>query len=230
MGRKRNFKSKKRFPRLELDRATRIAEKIIRIAFNKMARSRNLRYRNFNYDVYKTKAGWKVKLKFILLAEKLIQQNIDPALYIKVMCRYGKFKNVEWMPHPTWFSKDSTIEKFLWVYRKERKHYILDIDWKKELDGWSDLDIYSSIRDSGGIIKRVVEGQKIKTDEAIYAFAKELSPWFLAVYSKKHKKSFWNRWFEDYCKCSRFLNRHRHIWHVAKKALKRSFQTNSVSL
>src|SRR5579885_3619217 len=99
---------RKRFPRLVLDSKSLTADRILRLTFNKMAKSKNINLRHFSYDVYKTKQGWRAKLAFMFLGEKLVKSNIDPALYIKVMCRYGKYKSARFMPHPTWFAKDKT--------------------------------------------------------------------------------------------------------------------------
>lgn len=209
-----------RFPRLELDHKTKIVERILRITYNKMRKSKDTHFQAFNWDIYKTKQGWRAKLAFIFLAEKLIRKNIDPALYIKVMSRYGQYKTMKILPHPTWLRKSKTIEKFMWVYRKERKSYDLHLDWKKELNGWSDLDIYSAIRDSGGLVQQAMQGMKIGKDEAMMMLYKDLSPWYIAIHSLQSR---------DLRRCLKLINARQHVRHIAEKALKRSFQQNSVS-
>lgn len=209
---------RKRFPRLRLDSKALSAERILRLTYNKMRKSRNVSFYNFKYDVYSTKQGWRAKLAFMFLGEKLVKLNVDPALYIKVMCRYGKYKNSKYMPHPTWLQKDKTIKTFAWLYRKERKSYELKLDWKKALDGWSDLDIYSSIRDSAEMMNTAVDKMGIGRDEAFMMLRKELSPWFLAVHAMKNT----NGW-GDFRKCLYFLGRHGHVRHIAYKAYRKSF-------
>lgn len=210
---------RKRFPRLVMDAKSVSAERILHITYNKMRKSRGIRFQNFKYDIYKTKQGWRAKLAFIFLGEKLILQNIDPALYIKVMCRYGKYKNSKYMPHPTWLRKDKTIKTFKWLYRKERKSYDLHLDWKKAIDGWSDLDIYSSIRDSAELLNTAVEKMQIGKEEAFMVLRKELSPWFMAVHALKDKDGW-----KDFRNCLTFLGRHGHVRHIAYKAYRKTFR------
>lgn len=209
--------NRKRFPRLQMDHKSASAERILRLTYNKMRKSRGIEFHSFNYDIYKTKQGWRAKLAFMFLGEKLVLQNIDPALYIKVMCRYGKYKNARFMPHPTWLGRDKTIKTFKWLYRKERKSYELHLDWKKALDGWSDLDIYSSIRDSASMMKAAVEKLGVRKNEALKMLQEELSPWYRAVYAMKNK----NGW-QDFRKCLYFLGRHKHVRHLAYKAFRKN--------
>lgn len=212
-------RKKKRFPRLEIDKKSLHAERILHLTYNKMRKSRgSLKFHNFHYDVYETKRGWSAKLAFLFLAEKLVRLNIDPALYVKVMCRYGKFKDAKFLPSPVWLQKDKAIQIFAWVYRKERKSYELHLDWKKELDGWSDLDIYASIRDSAGLLRQATEGMKIGTDEAFMMLRKELSPWFLAVHALKDKEGW-----KDFRRCLEFLGKHSGVRHIAYRAYRKSF-------
>jgi hypothetical protein len=208
----------KRFPRLKMDSKSLRAERIIRIAYNKIRRSKDLWAHQTGYDIYRTKQGWRAMFMFKLLGEKLIQQNIDPALYVKVMARYGKYKGSKYMPHPTWLAKDKTIEVFRWVYRKERRSYELHLDWKKELNGWSELDIYASIRDSGRMLRQVIEGRGLGENEAVMMLWEELSPWFIAAYALKNR----NGW-KDFRKCMQFLGKRAHVRHIAYKAFRKSF-------
>jgi len=215
---KRSSRRNKRFPRLDLDSKVFSIERILRLTYNKMRKSRgSLKFHNFHYDVYATKRGWKAKLSFLFLGEKLIQKNIDPSLYIKVMCRYGKFKEASFLPSPVWLMKDSTIEKFMWVYRRERRSYVLRTDWKKELDGWSDLDIYSSIRASTGMVEQAMNGQGWKAEETIRMLWEELSPWFIAVHALKNPKTW-----KAFRRCLEILGKHGHARHIAYKAYRKS--------
>lgn len=195
-------------------------EGIIHAAFNKTARGKFFKLRNYNYDIYKTKQGWLAKLRFIQLAEKLLDQNIDPALYIKVMARFGPYKNLRYMPHPTWLAKDKNIKKFKWFYRTERKSYPLKLDWKKALDGWSDLDIYAAIRDSSEMLNLAVEKTGMGIEEAFMMLRKDISPWFLAIHVKKSGE------WRDFLRCMDFFSRpiHTRVRKIAFKAYERTFR------
>lgn len=222
--RKRRKRKKKvrRFPRLpELQGKVRHAEKILRLVYNRLYASRRIRLNNFNYDVYRTnRQAGKDKIAFTDLAFKLVKRNIDAALYLKILCRYGKYKNSTYMPRPAWLVKDKTIEQFAWLYRKERKSYDLHLDFKKAISGWSDLDIYSSIRDSGEMFASATK-QGLTETEALLAIRQELSPWFIAVHTLKTDSQ------KDFRKCLEFLRRHQPVRRLAFKAYKRCF--NGVS-
>lgn len=208
----------KRFPRFEISGKVRWCERILHVTYNKTAKGKFFKLRNFNYDIYKTKQGWIAKLRFIQLAEKLLAQNIDPALYIKVMARFGPFKNLRYMPHPTWLAKDKNIKKFKWFYRTERKSYPLKLDWKKALDGWSDLDIYAAIRDSAMMLNLAVEKTGVGIEEAFMMLRKDISPWFLAIHAQK--ASDW----KDFLRCLEFFGHHAHVRHIAFKAYRKTFK------
>jgi hypothetical protein len=172
----------------------------------------------YDYDIYKTKQGWRAKLKFMLLAEKLVQQNIDPALYIKIMCRYGKFRSLKWMPHPTWLEKNKTIETFKWVYRSQKRSYGLHLDFKKAISGWSDIDIYNAIRDSAGMMRTAMETTGLSVAELMTTpLGVEMSPWFNAIHTLMSREC------KDFKKCYRLLNRNRYARRTAQLAYRRSF-------
>jgi hypothetical protein len=214
------MKSIKRFPRLEVSSKMKWVEGILHTTYNRTARGKNFKLRNFNYDIYNTKQGWRAQLRFLQLAEKLIAHNINPALYIKVMARFGPFKNLRYMPHPTWLAKDKNIRNFKWFYRTERKSYPLKLDWKKALDGWSDLDIYAAIRDSAEMLNFAVLKTGMGIEEAFMMLRKEISPWFLAVHVRK--SSDW----KDFLRCLEFFGRPRHggVRKIAYKAYQRTFK------
>lgn len=215
--RRKSKKSPRRFPRLDIPKEAVQYERILRTTYNSLAKRKNPRIRFFNekFDVYGIRFGGRNRIAFIDLALKLKDVNIDPALYLKIMSRYGKFVDIKWMPSPIWLSKDDTIEKFHWVYRKERKTYGLKLQFKKEISGWSDLDIYTAIRDSSKMYCDATEGLGINPDEAAMLLKKELSPWWRAtslLMSDDRK---------DFLICLDFLRKNRKLRHMAYKAFEK---------
>jgi len=207
----------RRFPRIFVPREFQYYLRILRLTYNRLALKRNPRLRYFTrFDVFHTKWGDRAKCHFIDLAMKLKDKNIDPALYLKIMCRYGRFKDSTWMPRPGWLAKSKTIKIFHWLYRKEVKTYDLRLQFKKEISGWSDLDIYSAVRDSSKMYRDATEKLGLHPDEASVLLKKDLSPWYLAISLLESKKEG-----RDFKLCLDVLRRDKHLRKLARKAYRR---------
>lgn len=210
-----------RFPRLNfVDKKVQFVERMIHRQFLKTAKRKNFQLRNFDYDVYKGKSGWRAKYAFLTLAKKLIDKNIDPGFYIKIMSRFGKLKHARYMPNPVWLSKDKTLEQFEWFHRSERKCFPHHLDFKKAISGWSDLDIYAGIRDSAHMVRNVSEGNAVSIEQAFLLLLPELNPWFVEAYIATAKG------FRDVRKIREFKLRNKapkqEIERIVRLALKNS--------
>jgi len=214
--RRRKKKIPRRFPRLDVPQELNHYMRIIRTTYNMLATRKDPQKRRFGYDIYKTKLAGRASIAFLDLARQLKDYNIDPSLYLKIMSRYGRFKNATYMPRPTVLAKKSWIENFKWVYRREKKHYDLKLDFKREISGWSVFDVYASIRDSASMLKDAIEKVGLHPDQAIVMLKKDLSPWFMATSLLVADDR------KDFLLCLDLLRKDRRLKKLAIKAYKKS--------
>jgi len=215
--RRRRRKKPRRFPRLDVPLELRHYERILRSVYNELAIRRDKRKMFFQFDVYRTKRAGRAAIAFLDLAKLLKNHNIDPGLYLKIMCRYGKYKESTWMPSPVWLAKKSTLENFKWVYRREERSYPLHLQFKKEISGWSIFDIYASVRDSASMYRDAVEKVGLHPDMATVMLKKDLSPWFMATSLLISKDS------KDFLECLDLLRKNKKLKKLVFKAYKKSF-------
>ncbi len=209
----------KRFPRLgKLHPAVSLAIKILHITYNKLAVSRSSeKHVGYRYDIYTKKGCWNAKFQFMLLAEKLLHRNIDPALYLKVMSSYGMFRDSKYMPHPTWFAKDKTLETFLWKHRRERNKYELDSDWQKAMRGFVEDDVIHAVASSCAMFEQAKQSG-MDSEQAFAMLHKELSPYFVSLYFLRK----WGR--RELLHCMHYWRKHRDAWRQVRKAFKRAIR------
>lgn len=210
------WKKRKRFPRFDVVPKVKYTERLLRATYNKLARAKNFSLRNFNYDIYKVKRGWKYKIDMMHLAIDLVNANINPIMFMKIMSRFGRYKSTLFMPTPTWLSNPAQLKRFEWFYRSEKKSYPLRLEFKKAMSGWSDLDVYSSVRDSARMVKQVMDAKSWSADTAVMVLWPDLSPWFLEAYARRSGA------FADFFKVNAFTRIHRHVRDIARQALRRS--------
>lgn len=187
-----------------------LAENILRVTYNREAETRSMGKRNINFDVYKTKTGDSAKIAFQKLAVRLLRRKvkINPAVYVKVMSKYGKFESASFMPPPGWLAKRSTVSIFSeWLYKRRRNYYELESDWKASIASWSDKEILGAVEDSLLMVKQVMEGQSMPFAVAVHSLWPELTPWFRAAYVRLYDT--------DSHRAMKFLSKHRE---TAKKA------------
>lgn len=204
----------RRFPRYLFSSRDKLAERIIWTTYNNMARARNMDKRVYQLDVYKTRAGKDAKLKFLLLGQRLVKAGIDPALFIKVLCSYGKFKDARYMPLPGFFAGEKAWEIFQWKLGNQMRKYGKDL--KQNLGAESDEQVLQEIRNGADSFNLCADRwENIPHPNVIMADVKpEVSPWFIAAYIK-HRKG-WAAVRE----CLEFFKRHRHISKEAREILK----------
>lgn len=205
----------RRFVRLDIPKELRHYERILRHTYNILATKRDRKKQFYRYDIYKTKQASRAAIKFLELAKELKNHNIDPALYLKIMSRYGRYREARWMPSPTWLARKKSVEDFKWVIRKERRSYDLRLDYKHEIDGWSVFDIYAAIRDSSSMFRDAVDKAGLHPDQATVMLKKDLSPWFMATSLLVSKDG------KDFLRCLDLLRRDKHLKKQAIKALNR---------
>lgn len=204
----------RRFPRILVPDRLKARLRILRLTYNLLMK-RKRRYL-WHYDVFTTpKLAGRNLIAFVDLAAILREGNIDPSLYLKIMCRYGRFKDAPYLPSPVWLSKRPTVEKFRWIYRRQRRSYGLHLQFKKEISGWSDLDIYASIRDSSNMFRDATEKLGLAPDEATVLLRKDLSPWYLAVSLLRAPDR------KDFIQCLDLLRRDKQLQRLAFKAFDR---------
>lgn len=174
-------KKVRRFPRYLFNSRDKLAEKIIRLTFNSMAKERNIDRRIHNIDVYKTNRGKNAKLTFLLLGQKLNKAGIDPALFIKVCGKYGAFKHARYMPHPNFFLGDKAWEVFQWRVKSEQKKYPKREDLLKSQGMKRDQDILEAVEDSTKVFSSAAKGGH-HPDVVMAAIKPELNNWFVAAY------------------------------------------------
>ncbi len=189
---------KQRFPRIKLTKSIRVTERILHYTFNQMSKAKNPRKMKYvRFDIYKTKNGKTAPQTFLLLACMLLEKKIDPAVYIKILCKYGKYRNSKWMPHPTWIGSQKALEVFEWLYRKERKKYIRNDNWRNNLDsGKIDFaKIGKVIRLEARRVLDTMKTQNVSLLTATSMLWWHLNPWYISAASlllpKDSRSSLW---------------------------------------
>jgi hypothetical protein len=175
----------KRFPRYHFSSRDRMAEKIIRLTFNSMAKARNIDRRIYHIDVYETKRGRDAQLTFLLLGQKLNKAGIDPALFIKVCGKYGAYKHARYMPHPNFFLGDKAWEVFQWRVKSEQRKYPKREDLLQSQGLKNDQDVLDAVRDSARIFSESRSSHH--PDVVLAAIKPELSNWFVAAFLLSRK-------------------------------------------
>ena len=97
-----------------------IAEVVLRKCYNELWARRNPSYTW--YDVYRVDS-FKAKHWFKILAQRLVDRDIDPKLYLLVLSNYGKLKDSKYLPKPVFLAGDDALKIFSWLYRKEQRKY-----------------------------------------------------------------------------------------------------------
>lgn len=170
----------------------------------------------WNYDVFITpKLCGRNLIAFVDLASLLIDSGVDPSLYLKIMSRYGRFRDAPYLPPPVWLSQKPTVKKFKEIYRRQRRKYSLRLQFKKDISGWSDLDIYSSIRDSSKMFRDATEKLGMHPDQAMMMLRKDLSPWYMAISLLRSQDR------KDFIQCLDLLRRDKRLQKLAVKAFER---------
>jgi hypothetical protein len=174
---------KTRFPRLptpagELSQI----ERILWITYNKIWQSKSYSQNARGFDVYKKNPD--AKRCFIILADTLHKEHIDPSLYLKVMSKYGKYEHSHWMPHPSWLMKLETLKTFDWVLEKQKARYPRHEDWIRHLndpgrENYRHID--AGIKDSWRQVHEMMKLHDIGIAAASVLLIDSLSPWFLAT-------------------------------------------------
>lgn len=191
---------KQRFPRIRITSEIRLVERILHHTYNKLARARDINkagYRNYQYDIYKTKFGSRAPIIFLMLAQTLVEKDIDPAIYIKVLSQYGKYGRSNYMPHPTWLGSQKALEVFSWMYKDRKKRYERKKDWRKFLDdrNLSAKHIRKEIRAEARRIKEIRRAHRVDFLPAILMIFTELNSWYLGaamlLTSRKIRESLW---------------------------------------
>lgn len=157
---------------------------ILDATYNKLANQRQ-GFRRFRYNLYKTKTGEAAKIFFPVLADRLIQEQVDPALFVKVMAKYGMYEKSKYMPHPKFLASNKGFDVFQWMMRVEREKYPRPKDWKNHLNSTSRFvssdGIYEKVMDSVEVVRETQERFDCSIGEATLICLDRLSPWFLAV-------------------------------------------------
>jgi len=166
-----------RFPRLRLSQKAKLAEQVLHHTFNQLARTR---FKPPFWDLYKTKQGRTARAKFFCLAQELVSRKIDPAIYLRVLCKYGKFENTPYLPPPSWLASEKALETFAWMLKRETRRFPQG-QWRSASKGWSSKQALESVQNGIAQVRVVRKAFGLKSHEAILLLQKELSPWFLAA-------------------------------------------------
>lgn len=180
-----------RFPRLRINQEIRLNERILLATYNSLVRRRasvSNRWARTKYDVCKM-GQWKktAPTHFLVLASLLSREGIDPALFLKVLSQYGKFRHSKYLPPPKWLLTDDALEKYRWLLYRDRETYPVKKDWKSYLNGKPSEGtalneaVLSSIRQSASIVEGTIKTFQVKLLSAVFAHLDHLSPWYLAV-------------------------------------------------
>ena len=223
----RKSKRMKRFPRLELDRDMKLAEKILRITYNSIAGDRI----HWNeYDLYRTKLGIMAPTKFALLGQILVEEKIDPALYLKVLCKYGVYSRSRYLPHVNFLASKEALKVYHWVHESLLKKYPIKKDFKEATSRTNNKQIYHSIKNSALMVRDVRKDYNLKIIEASVCLKAEISPWYWAWVISSVKKELAEElleWlvFEEkdlkkrIMRCTKYYVEHLDVWRKAKKLI-----------
>lgn len=223
-------KHMKRFPRLELDRDMKLAEKILRITYNSIAGDRI----HWNeYDLYKTKLGLMAPVKFSLLGQILVEKKIDPALYLKVLCKYGVYSRSRYLPHVNFLASEEALKVYEWVHQSLLKKYPSKKDFKEATSRTTDKQIYHLVRNSALMVKDVRKSYNLKIVEASVFLKTEISPWYWAWVISSVKRELAEELLEwlvyeekdlkkKIMRCTKFYVENIHVWREAKRIIRKS--------
>jgi len=213
-----------RFPRMSLDGKTLLAEKILHYTYNELAKRRNFRLRaplkwagGKPYDIYRIQKGRRSKIHFLILAQKLIERKIDPALYLKIMANYGHFRQTKYLPNTSFLMSDKAFDIFKWLYPKEKRKYPKDEDFYEAVNRQSaspDI-VLKAVRRSADIVEETEARLGCDRGTAAAIQTDNLSPWFLAIYTPYLKQGGLSvlelERKRKVRRCMQFLMRHRHL-------------------
>lgn len=212
-----------RFPRWNLTKEEKLVWALLRVTFNRMAMLRSVSKREMKggWDVYNTKIGLRAKYAFLMLTPQLIEREIDPSLYIKVMCKYGQFKRSQTMPHPIFLASQKALDIFAWKVKSERKTYGLKEEWKKSLEGeLTSGEIYAAVKSGARIFKEARRQLGVTSSQTFLAIFKDLSPAFTAAYVKESKS------WKPLLYYLRLYRSDRKLRIAAKRAIRSEFKTD----
>jgi len=218
-----------RFPRLNLTQFDILAAKIIHRTYNEIVRER-MHYEG--YDIYRTRIGISAPAKFAILGQMLVKKKINPDIYIKVMSRYGKFRDTKYLPHPIQLCSEKAFLAFQWLHKKERKKYEFEEDWKKAIRAGNDEDIYEALKKSSLMVQDVRKNFNLRIAEAVMFLKAEISPWYWAWYvasiKRKHAQELleWLVAEEPELKkqilaSTKYYVEHISVWQRSKKTIRR---------
>lgn len=225
----------KRYPRLQgVTSKAKLFQKILHRTYNNLSQKRKFGKRMIQYDIYKTKQGRNASIQFLMLAIDLtrIRPKVDPKEYLTVMSQYGVYANSKFMPHPSWLASEEAIKIYAWKLISERNKWERDDDWKKSKEGWSERDIFKTIKNSSEFLLKAAELRGISEMDAMSLLLGDLNPWFLATYlpnvTKRVQtvlttilKTMPELW-QDIMTCIMYYRKKPQIWQQSKKILAES--------
>jgi len=178
-------KKKIRFPRLETShRDLARIESLLRVTYNKLAKDRAFSKKTYAYDIYRTKRADDAKRNFILLADTLFKEKVDPSLYLKILAKYGKFGNKGLMPPFGWLSSRKALGVFRWMLVSQGKMFHKKSEFRFHLNDSEKENsrrIGRSIRRSKDFVQEAMKTWDLDLETAVFWEIDRLSPWFLAV-------------------------------------------------
>ena len=175
---------KQRFPRIKAGQDVKMVEGVLHQTYNMLSKKRSFSALGSWYDIYKVKRGKNARAHFVALADRLLEEKIDPSLYLKVMANYGRFRDTRHLPPTSWLAGTKALDVFHWLVKKERRKHPREADWRAFLNGAPGIDadiIKKAIRESWELIAEVRERWSLGVGTAALAQQDRLSPWFLAV-------------------------------------------------
>lgn len=209
-----------RFPRWELTKEEKLVWELLRYKYNQLARRRDVRKGN-RWDIYAMKVGLRAKYAFLLLTPHLVEQDIDPGLFIKVMCQYGHFKRSTTMPHPIFLASPKAMEVFTWLVKKDRELYGLKTEWDQNLEGrLTRGQTYAAVKSGARIFKEARKQLGVNSSQTFLAIFKDLSPAFVAAYLRESKA--WRPVLE----CLTVYRKKKELWISARRAIRSEFKSN----
>ena len=157
-------------------------ESILRITWNALTKQKSFSKSSYNYDVYQTKRGDEVRKQFIVLAGLLVERNIDPSTYLKILSSYGGFGTHRRMPPPSWLIKDKAFEVFEWLSKKEKSKYPKEEDWEGRLHvNGNQTSLETICKEVKTSCALLVAFNMADVETSIFSNYKGLSLWFLAA-------------------------------------------------
>lgn len=174
---------KQRFPRVRSGQDVKMVEGVLHQTYNMLSKKRSFSALGSWYDIYKVKRGKNARAHFVALADRLLEEKIDPSLYLKVMANYGRFRDTRHLPPTSWLAGTKALDVFRWLVKKERRKHPREVDWRAFLNGAPEIDagnIRKAIRESWELVAEVGDRWGLGVGTAALAQQDRLSPWFLA--------------------------------------------------